>query len=202
MPSVNGHTLIDELNAGSREALAQLFQAYYPRLVRYARHFLLDGNAAEDVVQELFVYLWEKRGTLHTRQVSAMLMLAVRNRCINCINRQNNIGQYIRHMDADDTIERLTALDMAAADDAVGYNELRSTLDQALGTLTESQRTAFQLVRLQGLTLREAAGHMGVSISMVDKQVRKAAAKVTEHIRRHYPTHLCLLLLGAFDMLT
>lgn len=190
MPQDKAQTLIDQLNAGSEQALEGLFRLFYGRLVSFARQYLFDTDAAKDVVQELFVYLWERRGHIRPAQkVSALLLLAVRNRCINYINHQACMGQYIERIDTS-ALATLTAIDMARADDLVSGHELRRQLDDVLLTLTPGQRQAFVRVRLEGHTLRETAEEMEVSISMVDKWVRKGADKVTRYIQQHYPVQL------------
>lgn len=84
LPTQN-QKLLDELNAGSKAALETLFRTYYPRLLAFARSYIYDADAAQDIVQEMFIYLWSRRGTISQCNIAALLMTGVRNRCINYI---------------------------------------------------------------------------------------------------------------------
>lgn len=56
MPPTQSQKLLDELNAGSKAALETLFRTYNPRLLAFARSYIYDADAAQDIVQEMFIY--------------------------------------------------------------------------------------------------------------------------------------------------
>lgn len=184
--------LINKLNAGDRKALETIFRLFYPRLTRYAQHYLADPDAAQDIVQELFVYLWERRGNIRSASLSALLLVSVRNRCLNYIEHQNYIGRYLDHMPHSE-VEHLYATnlsisansaDPASADGSV----LQQLLNTVLNNLPNRQQEAYRYVRLNDCTLQSAAEEMNISISAVAKLVNKASEKVKAYIQKHYPT--------------
>lgn len=183
--------LINKLNAGDRKALETIFRLFYPRLTRYAQHYLADPDAAQDIVQELFVYLWERRGNIRSASLSALLLVSVRNRCLNYIEHQNYIGRYLDHMPHSE-VEHLYATNLSistnSANSADPTSADGSVLQQLLNNLPDRQQEAYRYVRLNDCTLQSAAEEMNISISAVAKLVNKASEKVKAYIQKHYPT--------------
>ena len=76
--------VISKLRKGDKEAFEHLFQENYKNLVLYAKKFVMDTEIARDLVQDIFIYLWEKRQKLTiNKSLSSYLFRAVRNACIN-----------------------------------------------------------------------------------------------------------------------
>ncbi|WP_444363127.1 sigma-70 family RNA polymerase sigma factor [Prevotella sp.] len=172
-----------------------IFRLFYPRLTRYAQHYLADPDAAQDIVQELFVYLWERRGNIRCVSLSALLLVSVRNRCLNYIEHQNYIGRYLDHMPHSE-VEHLYATNLSisansansADPTSVDGSVLQQLLNTVLNNLPDRQQEAYRYVRLNDCTLQSAAEEMNISISAVAKLVNKASEKVKAYIQKHYPT--------------
>lgn len=184
--------LINKLNAGDRKALETIFRLFYPRLTRYAQHYLADPYAAQDIVQELFVYLWERRGNIRSASLSALLLVSVRNRCLNYIEHQNYIGRYLDHMPHSE-VEHLYATNLSISANSADPTSadgsvLQQLLNTVLNNLPDRQQEAYRYVRLNDCTLQSAAEEMNISISAVAKLVNKASEKVKAYIQKHYPT--------------
>ena len=184
--------LINKLNAGNRKALETIFRLFYPRLTRYAQHYLADPDAAQDIVQELFVYLWERRGNIRSASLSALLLVSVRNRCLNYIEHQNYIGRYLDHMPHSE-VEHLYATNLSISANSADPTSadgsvLQQLLNTVLNNLPDRQQEAYRYVRLNDCTLQSAAEEMNISISAVAKLVNKASEKVKAYIQKHYPT--------------
>lgn len=197
MPPTQSQKLLDELNAGSKAALETLFRTYNPRLLVFARSYIYDADAAQDIVQEMFIYLWSRRGTISQCNIAALLMTGVRNRCINYINHQASLRKHLERQDGNIT-QRLTNIDMCSdTASVVETRDILNQLDNFLNTIPPRQKEAFTLVRMDGMTLREAADKMKVSVAMVNKLAKKALDKVTQHFGSLYPTGFITTLLIA-----
>ena len=78
--------LIKEIKAGNPEAFKELFRRTYPRLKGYCRLFIKDSNQIEDILQESFIALWEKRTEIRQdKNIDSYIFLIVRNRCLNLL---------------------------------------------------------------------------------------------------------------------
>jgi RNA polymerase sigma-70 factor (ECF subfamily) len=150
-------------------AFEQLFKAHFKALHAYAHTFLRDEEMAEEIVQNLFMKLWQKRELLqaHT-SVKAYLYKCVHNDCLNHIKHLKIQGKYQEH--ALYTMDQHTE----AASHRVELSELENRLGQALKELPEQCRAIFQMSRFEELKYKEIAEELGISIKTVENQMGKA----------------------------
>jgi len=154
-------------NAGSQE-LEQLFKTHFEGLYTYAYTILRDSHLAEEIVQEVFVKLYERAQhiTIET-SLQAYLYRSVYNESLNYQKHQKakaNYAKFILH-------RQITA---SPPQDDSRYLELEAKLQLALDNLPEQCRTIFQLSRFEELKYREIAEKMGLSIKTVENQMSKA----------------------------
>lgn len=149
-------------------AFEQLFKAHYRALHAYAAVMLQDDAAAEEIVQQLFLRLWEKRGQLDVQtSVKAYLYKCVHNDSLNYIKHLKIRARYQEHA-------VYTAQPAAKASDKAELGELEKRLGQALNELPQQCRTIFQLSRFEELKYREIADRLDLSVKTVENQMGKA----------------------------
>jgi RNA polymerase sigma-70 factor (ECF subfamily) len=175
---------ITAIATGDAQALEQLFKAHYRPLCGFALGYVKDADQAEDIVQELFVRLWQDReGLSITTSVKSYLFTAVRNRCLNALA----VKKRMRPLDEE--------TDDAPVDDERGEDELteRAARVQAVieGLPTE-RRKIFRLSRNEGLKYHEIAERLGISVKTVENQMGKALKTLREELADLMP----LMLLG------
>lgn len=140
-----------------------LFKKYYRQLCIYAIHFVHEVTAAEDIVQDAFVGLWQKQDEI--RDVRAYLFASVRNRCITHIRK-------LQISSAGDVPEILSEENMEAE------TEREARVWAALDTLSEKRRQAFLMSKRDGMTYEEIAARMGVSVHTIRNHIAKATKKI------------------------
>ena len=155
------------LRQSDHAAYAMIFRQLHVPLVRYARRITGDEAAAYDVLQDVFMKLWEDREML-TVQVSlkAMLYTMVRNRALNSLRRHKWIA---RDTTAEEVQDRLRA--EASGDAVLAAEDLRHHLNRWIGALPERRAEAFVLSWYHDLKHREIAEIMGVSERTVDTHI-------------------------------
>ena len=151
--------------------VASLFKQYYPRLRNYAFRLLGDGAVAEDIVQECFVKVYEKRYTLKDVSPGALLFVMVRNSCFNYLKRRAAI-------DADRPAPVLT---VRTPEDDLMFAELRAEIDRVMATLPLKCREVFRMSRVEGLNTREIAERTGTSTQNVEKHIARALDIFARH---------------------
>ncbi|MEM1043103.1 MAG: sigma-70 family RNA polymerase sigma factor [Bacteroidota bacterium] len=160
--------LCRRLRASDREAFAEVFRALREPLLRYVARFTGDAPLAHDLVQDVFVMLWEMRTTLDPEQtLRGLLYRMARNRALNhkrARRTRQRKHDEIRHM-AEPTVSPAQRLDA---------DRLRVRLGRWLGDLPERQREALSLTRFEGLSHREAAEAMGVAPRTVNNHIVRA----------------------------
>lgn len=156
--------------AGDDQAFRALFDALYAPLLRYAVSLVRDEPVAEDLVQEAFVRLWDRREQLDvTHPVRAYLFRAVRNLALN--HRRNDRTR-VRLLE-DPLVMDSAAVPRAAIrpDLALSASDLGAQLDGWLDALPPRQREALLLSRVEGLSHAEVAEAMGCAPRTVNNHL-------------------------------
>lgn len=145
------------------------FRQHYERLCSYAYTFLKDEESCEDLVQEVFIKIWEQRQDLiGSDQLKFYLFTAVRNNCLTSLQKNKKYGfRELKDEDAfDDIIIRIAP--------EVKTKDPRILVSQAMEQLPPKCREVFMLSRLSGLTYQQIADSLGISVKTVENQMGKA----------------------------
>lgn len=164
-----------------------VFRDYYQPLVRYGNTLLKDAAETEDVVQQVFVNIWEKRTQLdiHT-SVRAVLYKAVHNACLNRIKHFK-----VRQAHAQEVLSTESQED---AHDHLQANELQERILKAVESMPEQCARIFRMSRFDQLKYQEIADQLGLSVKTVENQMGKALRIVREALRDYLPLFILFLL--------
>lgn len=174
------HILFEQITKGDEKAFEALFRAYYPFLCHYATQILKDSSAAEEIVQELFVKLWEKREDTHIEtSVKNYLFRAVKNHCLNYVRHSKIKDEYFRIAQSEQTI--------FSDEDYDSQTELMQKIEESIASLPEKRREIFRLSRQEGLKYREIAAKLNVSIKTVETQMGFAIKSLREMLKDFLP---------------
>ncbi|WP_372946905.1 RNA polymerase sigma-70 factor [Mariniphaga sp.] len=169
--------LFEKIRAGDEKAFETLFRQYYPQLCMYATQILKNASAAEEIVQELFVRLWEKRKETEIESsLKNYLFRAVKNHCLNFI-KHNQIK--IEHSQ-----KILAEKEPYSAEyDFESQTELFRKIEESISELPEKRQEIFRLSRQEGLKYREIAEKMNISIKTVETQMGLAIKTLREKLK-------------------
>lgn len=157
------------IRRGDIHAFESLFRLYYDPLRRFAFGYMHSADAAEDIVQEVMVGVWERRAEFATRaSPAAYLYRAVRNRALNAITHDAVVR---RHEDEVAAGERPIA---PATDELVFANDLERALYEQVETLPRRLREVYRLCHDEGLSSAEVANVMGTTVHAVYVQMNRA----------------------------
>ncbi len=175
-------TLIGEIRIGKEAVFESVFRQYYAPLCRYARTLLGDADEAEEVVQSVFVTIWERRESLLiTTSLKAYLYRAVHNRCLNRLSQQSNQAQHRQQAAAELYAEA------ASPTQALLTDELSTRLQRAIGRLPEQCRRAFEMSRFDELSYKEIAEQLGIATKTVENQIGKALRILRTELSDYLP---------------
>ncbi|WP_353197520.1 RNA polymerase sigma-70 factor [Parapedobacter defluvii] len=161
--------LYNLLQHGDNQSFAEIYQRYSPILYRHAYQKLRSKEDARDLIQELFVHLWDKRQDLMlTTSLSSYLYASVRNRILNLFAHQQVREKYLTSLSEFNEIDRITP------DHQVRERELREQIERAVDSLPSKMRAIFILSRVEHLTQKEIAERLKISDQTVNKQVKNA----------------------------
>lgn len=157
-----------------------VFRDYYKPLVRYGNTFLKDSDDAEDIVQQVFVSLWEKRDQLDIQtSIRAVLYKSVQNACLNKIKHLKVRTIYADEMKATAVYED--------SSDFVQAAELNERIQQAMESMPEQCGRIFKMSRFEQLRYQEIADQLGLSVKTIENQMGKALKIVREELKDYLP---------------
>lgn len=170
------------------KSIELLYDNYYRALVGYACQFV-NKEMAEDIVQELFSILWERRPKFKTQaQLSSYLYTTVHNTSYNQLRHQSVHDNYRQHVI--DHLEESMLVDDAV--DIFNKEEIYRQLFLAIDQLPPRQREIF-LLCMEGKKNKEIAEQLDISAETVKKQKRRAINHLKEKLS---PMVLALVLIG------
>ncbi len=170
--------------------IEKLFREHYQGLNRYAFSILKDQIEAEDVVQKLFVNLWEKRKDLEIwKDVKSYLYRSIYNASLNELKR-------IKRNAVFEKVERdnifLSDLDSSSN---VMHTELEICISNAVQTLPPKCEEVFKLSRFKELSYKEIAEQLNISIKTVENHMGKALKLMRTELAEYLPTIIVTILL-------
>jgi len=167
------------------KAFEKLFGLFYPSLAIYAKRYIEDQAVQEDIVQDVFVALWESRKKLQiTTSIRSYLILSVRNHCFNYLRRQGLNRQYQEFI----STKQLTA---AEEEDVYLLSELYDLLESALAKLPDTYRLVFEMHNMEGKDYVEIAEALNISV----RTAKRYKSQVIEILREELKDYLPLMLL-------
>lgn len=175
------------ISRGDKKAFGTFFAKYYTILYSYSKYYVF-AEDAEEIVQDLMMWLWEKREEfVPSGDMQQYLLRAIKNRCL----------MVLRKSDCDVHTNDFFLAELDAfydSTDSCVVNELQNAIDTAIAELPDSYREAFEMNRFQGKTRQAIAEEIGVSIKTVDYRMQQALKILREKLKDYLP----LLILGGF----
>jgi len=159
--------LIISLQAGNEAAFKQLFASYYSALCEYASRYVGDEDA-EDLVQELFAYLWEQRSYIViVSSLKAYLFAAVRNRCLNAVKKRQELLQ--KQAEYGELLKN-----HIEEPDYYFIDELNALIEKYINDLPNKYRETFRMSRYTEMSNEEIACHSGVTVKAIEYRITQA----------------------------
>ena len=169
--SIEDKILFNEIKNRNRKVFESMFYEYYPRLVKYAEGFVFDRQACEDIVQNLFIYFWEKTDCIIIEQsIKGYFYQSVKNRCLN----------HLRNIHIQDKHKLLYLESILNSDDSATWvdSDIGSQIEKAIEKLPPQMASLFQLKYLEGKKYREIASENNISENTVKTQIQRAKEKL------------------------
>ncbi|NML21502.1 RNA polymerase sigma-70 factor [Pseudoflavitalea sp. G-6-1-2] len=170
----------------------QEFSRFYEPLCQYAYTLVKEMNVCEDIVQDIFMHVWEKKQSLVGNEgIRYYLYTAVRNNCLTWLQR--NKKQMVTALTGQETI----ATEQVHLSPEKAETDFMALLKSALDKLPPKCREVFVLSRMGKLTYQEIADSQGISVKTVENQMGKAL-KILRLFIKERQVYLSVFLLSAF----
>lgn len=188
------HLFVSRLINDDKDAFCALYAKYRQKLHLFIIRFVKSGDLADDICQDVFTVIWINRKYLDAEaSFQNYLYTITRNRILNFI-RDNTRMQALDELilaeaiDAgEDTFERITA------------NELEAILAQAIEKLTDRQKEIFRMSRDEGLSHKEIAQLLSLSVSTVNEHITNALKTIQSHLAQYYNIYTVFFILSQLN---
>ncbi len=178
--------LLQRLQAGDAAAFKTIYDNHWQELLRFACKKVQVEDVAQDMVQDIFVSLWQRRAVLNLEQsVRSYLFAALKYKILDFIAANVTRRHYA------DTLLRIFQPAIASTDQAVQAQETQALLNDAANALPDKMREIFDLSRHEGYSTSEIAHHLNISEQTVKNQLSTALKR----LRARLGDHLSLWLL-------
>lgn len=176
--------LFEKIRSGDTGAFEYAFRKYAPRLEAFARKYTTDSTEAEDIVQNVFLKLWERRELLENRSLTSFLFMSIKNSCLNYLKHRQVADAVEQRMSGNDMVEQLYMIDFVSDPSSLlQQKELTDSINRLMDELPPKCKEAFVLSRLNGLKNREIAAEMDITEKVVEKHITRALKRFREGLR-------------------
>jgi RNA polymerase sigma-70 factor (ECF subfamily) len=174
----NEQELIVAMQAGSEQAFTELYRHFSPRLYMNIHAMVRDNGLAEELVQELFTRIWQKRDSPGISENFTGYMYRI---------AQNLVYDLFRKLQRDRKLQEIFKLGAGdhyeiPVEQKLYQQQLSALLQRAIEQLPRQQKRAYQLVRLEGHTYKMAAAEMGVSPLTIKEYLTAANKSIRTQI--------------------
>ncbi len=161
--------LLASLRQGDRQAFKALYDRYWSPLLGYAKHAMIDSDDAEDIVQELFLALWERRAVLQINtSLKAYLYRAALNKVIDRADRSKYRDSYLKRL------KQTYDEGSYTTEDSLFEKELLERVDACVSRMPPKMRTIFTLSRFDAMSHQQISDSLNISRDNVNRQIKNA----------------------------
>ncbi len=186
-------TIEQRIMMGDEQSFELLYRRYFVRLCAFANKFLNDPFAAEEVVQDIFLKLWENRFRLLSEESGkSFLFQAVHNKSLNFLAHKQVVNRY------SEMIQSVYANpEEFDAHESLMAKELNSSIEVIINSLPPECKKIFLMSRSDGKKHQEIASELNISIKTVETQLNRALKKMRSELS-DYIAVLVVILLSKF----
>lgn len=170
--------LLEKLKNDDQSAFTIIFTKYYQDLVRFSFGFTRNSDASEEIVQEVFLKLWENRTTMViNNSLRSFLLKTVQNRSIDSLRHVNITNKY-----ASKVLEH-PLLSENDTENYILHSELQANFNHAMEKIPFEYAEAYRMSRIEILNYQEIAQKLNVSVRTVEVRISKALNLLREELK-------------------
>ena len=161
--------LVALLKNGNQIAYTEIFERYKTILYKHAFRLLNNNEEANDVIQDIFLALWQKKDVIILKtSLSSYLYISVRNRIFDLLSHQKVAAKYVN------SIRDFMEAGHYITDEQVRARELAAIIEKEVASLPPKMRKVFELSRQNELTYKDIGKQLNISDKTVKQQVHNA----------------------------
>ena len=158
-----------------------LYRRYHQAVYANICKMVHQPQAAEDLLQEVFLALWNNRHKLNTEQVAGWLFVVSYNKAISFLKKKLREPAILLNRDA------LPEPAVTDSTDEVLYDIRLSIVEEAINHLPARKKEVFRLCRFEGKSYDEVADLLGISVASVRDYIKQSSQFIRKYVSQHYP---------------
>ena len=169
--------LVELLKKGDHKAFEKIYLNYWEKLYSVAYKWTNCRETSKELVQDLFLKLWDKRETLHIyRSLNSYIFSFIKYLIYNHLDSQKVKDKHLASLRPENNLEYTT-------DQKLSFDELYQLLDVEIGNLPEKTKNVFQLSRQHNLSNKEIAQKLEISEKTVEFHLTKSIKRIKSGIK-------------------
>lgn len=187
----NDTELIEQLHMGDKVAFQKIYDRYWNRLYRVAVSKVRVTENAKEIVQDIFLDLWQRHQESHINDLERYLFSAVKYKVLDFFKKEVLRKQY-----ADTMADSLSEADWET-EETLAYSDLQQTLLSGIDQLPPKTKLIFELNRIQYKSAEEIAQLMGIPLRTVEYHISQGL-KTLRHYLKDYLITFWLVCISLF----
>jgi RNA polymerase sigma-70 factor (family 1) len=179
--------ILKALGEGDEEAFFKIYEAFWYDVYLIAYRRLGKKDVAEELTQDLFLKLWEKRQTLKPEKISNYLFVAIKNSVIDHIHSGLVVNRYL------DFHKAFSESSCETTQNTVDFDDLTQAIERGLSKLPIKTREVFKLSRMSNWTPDKIARHLNLSEKTVGYHLTKSLKFMRTYLREYLLAALLFL---------
>jgi len=176
---------------GDHHALRFFFDKYYVDICNYVNLYIRNKSVAEDIVQDIFIYFWEKKEIIKMdSSVKSYLLTAARNKYLNHLRSEKS------HLAINQEIISNSETFVNPNYNLLDISRIEGLINESIDKLPPRCREVYLLHKHDNLSYKEIASRMEISEKTVENQMTIAIRKLREQLTPYYDEIFVLLLVG------
>lgn len=168
--------LLLRLQTGDHEAFEELYRSYAAKLTSKLLTLLRDSELAGDILQDLFIKVWELRADINPEKsfggyLHTIATNMAKDRFRSALHQQVYLQSRADLAEGHDSVSRF-----------MDQKDMRAAVDVALAKLPPRQREVYTLYKIDGLSYKEIQQRLGISKPAVNRLIQEAGKKMREHL--------------------
>lgn len=188
--------LFERIRKGDETAFELVYKSYVSRLYYFVYEYVPNTDIVENIVQETFMTLWNKRSTLaDNTNLGAYLFTVARNNCLYKLRDRRYKQRLFKSTDVDESelnenLDSLSAIDMSL----ISFSEIEQIIENTIRRLPPQCRTVFILSRFEDKKNREISEELGISLKTVEMHVSRALKLFRTTLKDYLPFTIFLFV--------
>lgn len=173
--------ILKRIKQGDTKAFEILYEKYHLKVYNYIRSFVRDSFEAENVLQDVFISIWETRYKINENMsIGALLHKVARNKSLNSLRKEVNKKTYLEYLSV------ISSNADSSTELKIDFEELEFFIRKFITNLPDRRREIFLYSFDKGLTYKEIAQKLSISENTVDTQIRNSLEYLRENILLHF----------------